>query len=305
MLCLSNPLTRFFLLFGFGLTIGTTNAIAQAQAPSTKPVILKDCNVDLIDAVDLSSPVPGVLEFVTPEIGDEVSADEVIIGLQADVIKAQKAIAVKEAQNEVEKEYAKAAYELAEAEHRKALEANRRLAGTVAQLEVDRLKLAAERARLQIEQAQFQLDVAGLKAEEAEANVQVYLLESPISGTVVEKYKSRGEGVSQVEPILRVESTARLHVEGEIKVEDMVRVKRGDKVTVKINIPGLSLPEDKQELTGVVKLVDLKVGRIPGTVRVVAEVQNPDNILKAGLLTEMTIYPGTAKDIQTTQLNRK
>ncbi len=303
--CLSNAPARFFLLFGLGLTIGTTNAIAQAQTSASKPITVEKCNVSLIDAPFLAAPVPGILDFVTPEIGDDVVADQVIIGLQADVMKAQKAIAMKEKENDVEIRYAEKAADLADAEYEKALEANRRLAGTVAQIEVDRLQLAAERAHLQIEQAEHQLAVAGLKADEAEANVQVYQIKSPINGVVVKKYKSRGEAVRQGDTILEIQSTARLKVEGYIQVEDRFRVKRGDKVKVKLNFPGLALPPSQQELDGVVKLVDPTVQAVAQKVSVVAEVQNPNGYLTAGLVTEMTIFPGTAQEVQTTQLNRK
>lgn len=305
MMCLSNTPARFFLLFGLGLTIGTTNAIGQAQTSTSKPVTVENCRVDLFDRIELAASVPGVLEFVTPEIGDEVVAEDIIVGIQADVMKAQQAVANKEKENDVEVRYAKAAYELAEAEHRKALEANQRLAGTVAQIEVERLKLAAERARLQIEQAEFTLAVAELKAKEADANVAVYQIKSPINGTVVDRLKSRGEAVRQGDIILEIQSTARLRIDGEIKVEDMFRVKRGDKVKVKINIPGLSLPEGQQELEGLLTLVAPTIDPINQKVRVVAEVQNPKDILKAGVPTTMTILPGTAKEVQTTRLDSR
>ncbi len=147
MMCLSNGPTRFFVLFGLGLTIGTTTAIAQAQSSTAKPkpVPVESCHVELIDTLDLAAPVPGVLEFVTPEVGDEVSAGQLVVGLDADVVKAQKAVAVKESQNDVEKRYSVKAAEVADIEYRKALEANHYLKDTVAKVEVERLKLAAER----------------------------------------------------------------------------------------------------------------------------------------------------------------
>lgn len=305
MMCLSNGPARFFLLFGVGLTIGTTNAIAQAPPSSGKPVTVERCSVQLIDSLELAAAVPGVLEMVLPEEGDEVTAEELIVGLQSDVIQAQRKIALKEAENDVEIRYARKAAELADTELRKALEANRRLRDTVAQVEVDRLRLAAERAHLQIEQAEHQMEVARLKAEEAEANFQVYQITAPISGVVTSKDKSRGEAVRQGDTILKIASTSRLKVEGYIKVQDMFRVKRGDKVKVQLNIPGLNLPKDQQEMDGVLKLVDVSVNPIAQNVRVMAEVQNPDNILKAGLPSiTMTILPGTGENVQTTLLNR-
>ncbi len=122
---------------------------------------------------------------------------------------------------------------------------------------------------------------------------------------VTKRYKSAGEAVRQGDIILKIESTSRLHVEGRINVKDMFQVKRGDKVKVQLNIPGLKLPKEQQELEGVVKLVDLTVEPVLQKVRVVAEVQNPDDILKAGLPTTMTIYPGTGKAVQTTFLNQR
>ncbi len=61
--------------------------------------------------------------------------------------------------SDVEVRYAKKAAELADLEYQKAIEANRRLNGTVPQLEVNRLRLQAEMAHLQIEQAQRELDL--------------------------------------------------------------------------------------------------------------------------------------------------
>jgi multidrug efflux pump subunit AcrA (membrane-fusion protein) len=301
----SNAPARFFLLFGLGLTIGTTNPIAQAQPSPTSAITVENCNVSLVDNAQLAAGLPGVIEKVAKEIGDDVTEKDLIVELQAEVPKAQRDIAQKEATNMVEIQYANAAYELARAEHQKALEANRRLAGTVAQIEVERLYLAAERARFQIEQAQHTYDVAGLKEKEADANVNVYQIKAPFNGKVVQRYKSPGEAVRQGDVILVVQSTARLHVEGFISVKDWARVQRGDKVKVKLNLPGVNRPQDQQALDGEVKLVDLSVDPVAQKVRVVAEVQNPDNLLRAGIPTTMIIFPGTAKEIQTTQLTRQ
>ena len=60
-----------------------------------------------------------------------------------------------QAVSDVEVRYAKKAAELADLEYQSALKANRHLQGTVATLEVERLRLAAEMAHLQVEQAEF------------------------------------------------------------------------------------------------------------------------------------------------------
>ena len=303
LMCISNPATRLCVLFVLGITIGTTNAIAQNPPASGKPVEVKGCSVLLLDQVQLSSGVPGILDQMSLDEGDAVASEQVVLKLQADVIKAQKAIAVKEAKNDVEIRYARKAAELADAEYRKALEANRRLAGVVAEVEVDRLRLAAERAHLQIEQAEHQLAVAQLRADEAEANFQVYQLKAPFSGIVTRKFKSRGEAVRQGEPILEIKSTQRVRVEGYIGVKDMYDIARGDKVIVQLELADME-KITQQELDGFIKFVDLSVEPITQKVRVWAEVHNPDAILKPGLNATMKIFPGTRKAVETTQLSR-
>ncbi len=299
---LSNLLTRYFLLFVLGITIGTTNAIAQNPPSVSKPITVKGCDVLLIDEVQLASGVPGVLAIVTPDEGDEVRAERVIVTLQDDVVMAQKMIAMKEAKNDVEVRYSQKAAELADAEYQKALEANRRLRGVVAAVEISRLRLAAERAHLQIEQAEHQLEVANLRVQEAEANLQVYQIKAPFDGIVTRKYKSRGEAVRQGDPILEIKSLNRVRVEGYVNVKDMFRIKRGDQVMVHLELAGMD-QVTMQELKGTLKFVDLSVEPINQQVRVWAEVKNPDGILRPGLNATMKIQPNSKPAVETTMLS--
>ena len=254
--------------------------------------------------VEVASGIPGVLDFVKPEEGDLVKANEQIVGLKADVVLAQKAIALKEAENDVEIRYAEKAAELADAEYEKAREANHRLKGTVAAVEIDRLRLAAERAHLQIEQAEHQLEVANLKANEAQANLEAYQLKSPINGVVTKRYKSKGEAVHQGDPILKIQITDRVRVEGYVDLVDSFRIKPGDPVKVHLDIPKVNLKIEEEQFDGVLKFVGLSVEPITGKVRVWAEVQNPKNILKAGLTAKMTISPRKTEIVQTTLLDK-
>ncbi len=299
---LSNRPARHFAVFALGLTIGTTGAIAQEKSAPPKSIPLDQCRIELISDVEVASGIPGVLEFVKPEEGDPVKANEQIGGLKADVVLAQKAIALKEAENDVEVRYAQKAAELADAEYAKALEANRRLDGTVAAVEIDRLRLAAERAHLQIEQAEHQLDVANLKANEAQANLEAYQLKAPISGVVTKRYKSSGEAVRQGDVILKIQITDRVRVEGFVDLVDSFRIQRGDAVKVHLDIPGIELKIEEEQFDGVLKYVGLGVEPVTGKVRVWAEVLNPKNVLKDGLTAKMTIYPRKADIVQTTML---
>lgn len=303
MLCLSNTPTRFFLILGLALTIGTTNAIAQSST-SKEPVTIKRCRILLLKDKDitLASPVPGVLDFVTPKEGDEVQAEQEVAGLQDDVVMAQRNVAKKEAENDVEKRYAVKAAEVAEAELRKAIEANRRLDNSVAAVEIERLQLAAERARLQIEQAENQMSINELRADEAEANLKTHHIKAPFKGIITRKFKSRGEAVRQGDPILQIISTDEVKVEGYVTVAESSRLKKGDKVEVQLELEGF---ETEKPFEGVLTLVAPKVEAVTGNkVRVTARVQNPNNILKAGLTATMKIIPQKGGAVQTTLLSR-
>lgn len=303
---LSNAPARVFFLLTSILTIGAACPILQAQTDSRQSVEIERCRVLLIHKVKLAASVPGVLEFVTPGEGDLVEAEQEVAGLQDDVILAQKAIALKEAENDVEKRFAVKSAEVADAEYSKAQEANRRLERVVADVEMQRLKLAAERAHLQIEQAEHQLEVNQLKADEAEANLKTHRIKAPFKGVVTEKFKSRGEAVRQGENILEIISTDEVKVVGDVTLEESVRLNRGDRVKVVLSLAGKDAagnPREK-EFDGVLKMVAPEVNPVSGKIRVMAFVQNPDNILKAGLTAKMTIFPQKSDSIETTLLDR-
>ena len=123
--------------------------------------------------------------------------------------------------NDVNIRYSKAAYLVAEQEHRMAVEANGKVRGTFPESEVARLKLAAERAKLQIEQAERDQTLAGFEVRSAKAeviaadeNIRRRKVISPIAGEVVERYKHEGEWVQPGDVVLRVIRLDVLRIEG-------------------------------------------------------------------------------------------
>ena len=297
MISLSNGPVRFLLLFGLGLTIGTTNATAQ------KPVEAKSSRVLPIEEATLSFSLPGVLEMVAPQQGSEIKEGELIISLKDEVARVQRDVAKKEADNDVEIRYAEKASEVAQAEYEKALDANRRLEYTVSTLEIERLKLAAERALLQIEQAEFQLAVAALRADEAEANLRMHHITAPFDGVVTDRFKTRGQAVSQAVPVLNVIRTDAVKVEGWVTLAESARIKPGDKVTIQLQLPDGALPLGERPFEGVLRGEAPDVDPIRLQVRVWAEIPNPDNILKVGLGAKMTITPQKGS-VETTYLEK-
>ena len=251
-------------------------------------VRIDNCTINLIDDVMLASDRSGILAFVEPREGDRVKSGEIIAKLRDEVAEAAFAVAAKKAENDVEIRYAKKAAAVAKTEHEKAVLANKKLKDTFPEIEVERLKLAADRSDLQIEQARHQLGVDQLTRDQAAAELETYRVEAPFDGMVTRVYKSKGEAVRQGDPILDVVSTDRVRVEGYVPIQDVWSVKPGARVEVRLNIPGVALERERFE--GRIVFVDVAVQVTKG-VRVWAEVANTENILRAGLNADMTIFP--------------
>lgn len=274
---------------------------AMAQRPAADPARQqtiplvsptgKGLYIKLIDQKTLGSDRIGILEFVEPKEGDIIEAGKQIAGLKDEIVKASLAVAEKEASNNVEIRYAKAATEVAWAELEKARDANRRVRGTFPDIEVQRLQLTAEKTKLQIEQAEHQLAIALLKVEEARAALDTYRVIAPIGGIVTKVYKTKGEAVQQGEPILDMVNTDRVRVEGYVNIEAVWQVQAGDPVKLRLNIPDVDLEVEKEEFEGKVVFIDVVAEPLTQRVRVWAEVENRNNILKAGLTADAVILP--------------
>ncbi|HID21198.1 MAG TPA: HlyD family efflux transporter periplasmic adaptor subunit, partial [Planctomycetaceae bacterium] len=181
------------------------------------------------------------------------------------------------------------AAKVAEVHFLRAVEANQQVPGAVPDLEVRQLKLEYDKAMLSIELANHDFAVAGLEAKRAEAQLKMYRIEAPFDGIVTQIYKRKGEAVRQGDPILELANTDRVRVEGRVSINDVWRVKPGMAVQVRLDIPDVDLPEEKQVFPGRVVFVDVAVQPVTREVRVWAEVENHDNILKDGLTAVMTI----------------
>lgn len=270
---------------------GAADEKAAAEAAAAGPIQLEECRIKLIDQVTLASDRPGVLKFVEPEEGDHVKKSQQVASLKDAVARAELAVARKKATDDVQVRYARKAKEVAEKEYEKNLQANKEFPGAVPDVEVIRSKLAAERAVLQIEKAQHDQEINKLTAEESEAKLETYQVVAPIDGIVTRVWKSEGEAVNQGDKILEVSSTDRVRVEGYLPIEDMWRVEPGSAVQVQLNVPEVELPVEDETFKGHIVFVDVAVEPVTRQVRVWAEVQNRENILRAGLTADMTIYP--------------
>ncbi len=266
--------------------------------PNGRWLQLNKCHIKLVNSVVLGSDRPGVISYMEPKEGDEVRAQQKIVGFLDGGAQAALKIAQQKSENDVQIKFAEVSADVAKAEYDKILEANSKLKGTVTFIEMERARLAWKKAVLQGEQAVFEQLVAKLEVEKATEDLKTFHIEAPFDGVVRKILKQKGEPVSQGTPILELISTRIVKVEGYIPIEDIWSVKKGDSVEVQIDIPNRDLDIEKEVFEGKVVFIDPTVSPVTHGARVSAEVINKGDRLVEGLYAKMKIkhgQRGTAK----------
>lgn len=282
--------------------------LAAPPAPPTanQPAIeVPNCWIKFIDTVVLAAERPGVIAKVMPVEGDEVRAGQEIVVLRDEVARAQYAIAEKEASDDIEIRYARAAARVAEAAYLSAVEANRTARNAIPKVEVDKLRLDAERGKLQIEKAQHDFELAKLKKGEKSAELNTYRIIAPFDGFVTRVLKMTGQAVQLGDPLVELVNNKRLRIEGYIPPEEARFVKRGMRVEVAQADPANPNKPATDWLTGKIVFVDVAVEPVNQKVRVWAEVENRNHLLQVGLHAQMRILPNAPPDAKTAAAESK
>jgi multidrug efflux pump subunit AcrA (membrane-fusion protein) len=190
--------------------------------------VLERCLVSLVEEAKVPAREPGVLVELRIREGDRVGRDDMIARIDDSQPQSERRRAKAEhdqtlakAESDVDVRYAVAAEKVAEAEFAKAAESDRKVPGSVTQVERDRLKLNEKKSELQIEQAELERKLAALAAQAKEAEVQAAenaierrLIKSPLDGVVVQVFPHQGEWMQPGDPLARVVRTDKLRVEG-------------------------------------------------------------------------------------------
>jgi macrolide-specific efflux system membrane fusion protein len=111
-----------------------------------------------------------------------------------------------------------------------------------------------------------------------------------LAGVVVQVRRRRGEWVQPGETVVRVLRIDRLRAEGFVRASDIEGDMTNAPVTLRVSLAG-----QPQEFQGVVAFVAPEIDPVNGQVRVWAEFDNPDLLLRPGLKGSMSIArPATA-----------
>ncbi|MFK7777665.1 MAG: efflux RND transporter periplasmic adaptor subunit, partial [Gimesia sp.] len=298
---LNSMKTRFCLTLLIGSSLILTERILEAEnQPKDNPattlpgavIVVHDCRVNLIDRVILGSDRPGVLDFVEPNEGDNVKKGQVVAALKSGALNASRKTAEKRSSNDIEIRYSQKARDTALVELQMNLDINKRVKNAISKLDIKRLELNAEKSELQIEQAELEFAMNKLQLAEIDAQLEEAKIIAPFDGIVTKKFRSTGEVVRHGDEVLEIVSTKRVKVEGKVNVDDSWKFSIGTPVEVQLDIHGIHLPIEDDTFYGKISYIDVEVEPIHAKViRVWAEVENLDGILKAGYTATMKILP--------------
>ena len=287
---------------GAALLLGVTASAAE-------PVLTR-CLVSLVEEARVPAREAGVLVELSVKEGDVLSRGGLIgrIDDSQPRFEKQKATAeheqaVARSESDVDVRYSIAAEEVAEAELEKAVASNRRIPGSVTEVELSRLQLNRKKSELQIEQAQLERRLSALDAHSksvevaaADNRIERRKISSPIDGMVVQLYPHLGEWMQPGDPLARVVRTDKLRVEGYVDSAKFEPERVHDRpVTVTVTVADAREETFKGRIVFVSPLVEPG-----GDFRVFAEVENrkPDGsnqwLLRAGQTATMTIHSDQA-----------
>jgi len=287
---------RFWIWSGLFLVVAAALARAGGGPPAgraSRSVRVEACTVKLLEEVVLSCERPGILGSVLVKEGDIVGEGQLVATVKDDVAKAALKVAEAEAESDVEVRFAQAANGVALLEHERMVEANRRVPQTVPEIEVQKARLAAEKTALEVEKAQQNMKIHELKRDEAAVQLSTYRIEAPFFGFVRRVHLLKGAAVKQGDQIIELVSTKKVKVEADVRVPDLALVRVGSKVSVQLDANDVGADAARQSFPGKIMYVDVKANAVEHKVRVWAEVENVENLLRAGLTPSMTIFPPT------------
>lgn len=273
------------------MTTGGTVTSALGESFAAESVVLQ-----LLDEAQLAAGQAGLVVEMKVSEGVRVKRGDVIARIDDSAARiaeqgalAELAVARREMEDDVKVRFARKALEVAERELGRSLDLVKQSPGSLSQSQIDIERLKVEELTLEIERAEHELALAELRVEVADARVKGARLEivrrqivAPIDGVVVEVGACEGEWVEPGQRLVRLVSTRRLKAEGFVTAAEAARGIEGSEVEV-------TLEEMGAKVAGKIVFVSPEIDPVNKQVRVWAEVDNADGLLRPGQSVEMQI----------------
>ena len=246
---------------------------AAEEMPVTAEEAL-DCVINPSVVADLGSGVPGIIDRVLVDRADHVDAGQVVAELESGVELASRDLARVRAEKDTEIELRRVNAAFGQRQNARSEDLFARK--VISTNDMDERKTEARLAAIQLRQALDNKEIAQLELERAEQVVKRRAITSPISGVVMERFKTMGEYVDE-QPVLRVAQLDPLHVEVFVPVQRLGEIRPGMQASV------WSDAVADQHWQARVSRVDRVADVASGTYGVRLVLPNPDYRVPAGL----------------------
>jgi len=249
--------------------------------PPSSELQFMDCVINPSIVADLGSQIPGVLNTVYVDRSDFVELGELIAELESGVDMASLELARKRAvlTAEIELRQTRAAY--GQRQHQRIEDLYGR--NVISTTDMDQTQTDTKLIQIQLRQALDNQKLAQLELLRAQEIVARSAIRSPITGVVMERFKTIGEYVDD-QPIVRVAQLSPLHVEVIIPVEQLGKVHIGMLADVWSDAIG-------EKWQAVVSRIDRVADIASGTYGVRLTLENPDYKIPAGLRCRLNFLP--------------
>jgi RND family efflux transporter MFP subunit len=292
---------RGFLVFSLSaaaIVSGTHRGPALAAPPVKESrrdlVILRHCDLDYEQSTLVSghsgTGMALPLQDSLVRLGDHVNAGQVIGRVFDRDLKVQVTLRKAESESDIDVRLAESKRnELAQKLKRiEKLRGNAQL--YVSDEEYETARVLFESAQLMIEDAKYKRKLARIQCQEIEAQIRIREIVAPHDGFIVEVYKKPGETVLAGQPVFQVVKADRLRVTAYSNLTDYHRIRPGQRIEISLETEALDPEVLRRTYEGKIIFVDKRIDAKSQTCRIVAEVENQDLTLAAGLEARMTIY---------------
>jgi cobalt-zinc-cadmium efflux system membrane fusion protein len=241
-----------------------TTAKVESRTGSEDVVLLGELAVDERAYAEVGVPVPARAMRLLAAPGDTVREGQALLELQSPELGRARAA------------HTSAEARLALAE--RALARKRELAAErIAPLrEVQEAEAAVSEAQADVRSAAAELTSLGVEAGSRQESA-LFVLRSPLAGTVLERSVSRGQMLDPATPAFRIANLSTVWLTAHALERDAVRITKGARVRITFSaLPGRDFP-------GTVALIGGEVSQQSRTIPIRIDVANPSGVLRPGM----------------------
>lgn len=283
----------------FMLILAATASVVSAR-DERGPIVVETVVLSPLREAEIPAQQTGVLQEIVASEGETAASGAVIAQLDnrqavLDVSKAklESAQAAARAANQTKLLYAEKSLEVARAELRRSEESIAQFAKSISQSQLDVERLTVEKLELEKKQARHELELEQfseqLKEQElaaARLRLEQHLVRAPFAGTIALIRGRVGEWIEVGESVARLVDIDTLRAEGFLDAGQATDDLLHKRVLFHADVEAGSI-----EVEGVLQFVSPEMDPVTKQVRIWAQIQNPNQVLRSGQQGTLEIFP--------------